>query len=99
MFEVAFYYNRINTIIQCNLNDKMKEILIRFGKKLGIDINTLYFLYRGKKLKEELTLEENININKDDIKLNKINIIVSDIDKEEEKKNEYKIKRNNMSNM
>ena len=60
----------------------MKDIFIKYGIKLGKDINSLYFIYGGKKLKEELTLEENIN--KDDIKLKKINIIVNDIDKEEE---------------
>ena len=83
MFEVEFYYKGKNTIIQCNLNDKMKDIFIKYGIKLEKDINSLYFLYGGKKLKEELTLEENIN--KDDMKLKKINIIVNDIDKEEEK--------------
>ena len=90
MFEVAFLYNGENTIIQCNLNDKMKDILKRFEIKLGKDINSLYFLYGGKKLEEELTLEENIN--KDDIKLNKINIIVNDIDKEEEEEINIKSK-------
>ena len=83
MFEVEFYYNGKNTIIQCNINDKMKDIFIKYGIKLEKDINSLYFLYGGKQLKEELTLEENIN--KEDMKLNKINIIVNDIDKEEEK--------------
>ena len=81
MFEVAFNYNGINTIIQCNLNDKMKDILIKFGMKIGININSLYFLYRDKKLEEELTLEENIN--DDDIQLNKINIIVGKEDEKE----------------
>ena len=43
----------------------MEDIIIKFGIKLGIDINSLYFLYGGKALKYELTLEDNIN--KDDI--------------------------------
>jgi len=86
MYEIAFYYNGKNTIIQCNLNDKMKDIFKRFEIKLGKNINSLYFLYGGKQLKEELLLEENIN--EDDIKLKKINIIVNDIDKEEEEEEE-----------
>jgi len=90
MFEVTFLYNGENIIIQCNLNDKMKDILKRFEIKLEKDINSLYFLYEGKKLEEELTLEENIN--KDDMKLNKINIIVNDIDKKEEKEINIKSK-------
>ena len=82
MVEVVFIYRGQNSIIQCNLNDKMKDIIKRFEMKLGKDINSLYFIYGGKKLEEELTLEKNIN--KDDIKLKKINIIVNDIDKEDE---------------
>ena len=80
--------NGKNTTIQCNLNDKMKDIFNKFGRKVNKDINLLYFLYGGKILNEELTLEENIN--KDDI--NKINIIVNDINKEEEKENIIKSK-------
>jgi len=86
MSEVAFCYQGTNTIIQCSLNDKMKDIFINFGIKIGIDINSLYFLYRGKKL-EELTLEETIN--EEDIKLNKINIIVGN---KEDKENNIKSK-------
>jgi len=87
MIEVVFYYNKI----QCNLNDKMKDIFKRFGMKLGKDINSLYFLYGDKKLEEELTLKENIN--KDDIKLNIIDIIVNDIDKDDkEEEKEINIK-------
>ena len=83
MFEVGFNYNGGNTTIQCNIIDKMEDIFNKFGMKLGKDINSLYFLYGAKQLEKELTLEENIN--KDDIKLKKINIIVKDINKEEEK--------------
>ena len=83
MFEAIFDYKGKNTKIQCNLNDKMKDIYIKFGIKFEKDINSLFFLYGGKKLVEELTLEEIIN--KDNKKLKKINIIVNDINKEEEK--------------
>jgi len=90
MFEALFYYNGNNTIVQCNLNDKMKDIFIRFSTKVEADINSLYFLYGGKKLEEELTLNENIN--KEDRELNKIKIIVNDIDKEKEEEKENNIK-------
>ena len=82
MFEAIFDYKGIDTKIQCNLNDKMKDIFKRFEMKLEKDVSLLHFLYGGNKLKEELTLEENMK--KEDIKLKKINIIVNDIDKEEE---------------
>ena len=90
MFEVLFDYNGKNTMIQCNLNDKMKDIFIKFGIKVEEDINSLYFLYGGKKLEEELTLEENIN--KEDKELNKIKIIVNEINKEEVRENNMKSK-------
>ena len=32
MVEVTFNYEGINTIIQCNINDKMKDILKFFNK-------------------------------------------------------------------
>ena len=47
MFEVGFYSNGKNIIIQCNLNDIMKDIFKRFGMKLEKDISSLYFLYGG----------------------------------------------------
>jgi len=61
----------------------MKDTIKRFEMKIGKDINSLYFLFGDKKFEEELTLRENIN--KDDIKLKKINLIINDADKEEEK--------------
>ena len=84
MSEVNFNYKGNNTIIQCNSNEKMKDICKRFITKVGIDINKVYFLYNGNKIKEELTFEENLNI--DDKKRNKMNIIVNIIDNEEENK-------------
>jgi len=68
----------------------MKDTIKRFEMKIGKDINSLYFLFGDKKFEEELTLRENIN--KDDIKLKKINIKVNDVDKEEEEEMNKKSK-------
>ncbi len=66
MSEVIFSYKGNQTRIQCDENEKMKNICIRFSIKLNIDINKLYFLYNGDKLNEGLKLidiKKNNNIN------------------------------------
>ena len=50
MVEVEFVYEQKSAKIQCNINEKMKDILNKFVGKIGIDKNKLYFLYSGKKL-------------------------------------------------
>ena len=47
MVEVEFAYNGINTTIQCNLNEKMKEICKRFKDKIGLN-NNIYYSYNGQ---------------------------------------------------
>ena len=44
MFEVEFYYNGKNIIIQCNLNDKMKDIFIKYGIKLEKEIHYIFYM-------------------------------------------------------
>ena len=39
MAEVIFKYNGIDTIIQCTIEDKMKDICKKFTIKVQIDIN------------------------------------------------------------
>jgi len=39
MVEAIFDYKGVNTTIQCNLNDKMKDIFTKFGVKFKKDIN------------------------------------------------------------
>ena len=56
MKNVIFTFNGINTIIQCNKEDKMKDICNKFVNKIGIDINLIFFLYNGIQLNLELTL-------------------------------------------
>ena len=90
MAEVEFIYNGEKIIIQCNLNDKMKDIFNKYIIKLGIEINSVYFLYGGNIIKEDLILEEIIS--NEDKKRNKMNIIVNQINKNEEKKLKIKSK-------
>ena len=63
-----------NTIkIQSKRNECMKDIFKRYLTQINKDINEVYFMHNGKRIKEELKLEE-IN-NKD----NKIEILVYNI--------------------
>ena len=54
MTEIEFNFNNIKSNIQCNINEKMKEICNRFAIMIGKDINKIIFIYDGKVLNEDL---------------------------------------------
>ena len=88
MAEVIFNYNGNLTTIQCNKEEKMKEIFNKYIIKTQIDKNLIYFIYSGNNnINEELKFEEIAN-NEDKIR-NKMNIIVND--------NNNNIDKNNIS--
>ena len=60
MAEVPFNYKGIETIIQCNIYENIKEIINKFKIKANIN-NEIYYLYNGTKINEELKIEEIIN--------------------------------------
>ena len=74
MVEVLFNYNGIETIIQCNINDKMKDIINKYIIKTEKNNKNLYYLYNGDKINEELSFNEQANEN--DNKRKKMNILV-----------------------
>ena len=43
MVEVEFCYKGIKTIIQCKLNDKIKDICQKYLNKINEDKNNIYF--------------------------------------------------------
>ena len=45
MAEAIFNYNGVNTVIQCNLEEKMKDIMNNFTNKIHKDLNSLNFIY------------------------------------------------------
>ena len=61
MANVIFNYNGIETIIQCNINDKIKDIYKKYEGKIGKDISKLDFIYNGNKINDNLNLKEIIN--------------------------------------
>ena len=86
MAEIEFIFNSIKTTIQCNINEKMKNICKRLAMKINKDINEIYFIYDGNKLNEnllELTFIENAkNIDKE---RKKMNLLVYEINIKTEK--------------
>ena len=60
MAQIEFTYNGINTIIQCLLNEKLKNIIQRFKDKVEINNNkNLIYTYDGKiGINENLTFVE-----------------------------------------
>ena len=76
MVEVIFNYEGINTIIQCNINDKMKDIINRFLIKIGKNENdnNLLYIYGANIINYELTFIQQAN--ELDKNRNKMNILV-----------------------
>ena len=58
MAKVIFNFNWNELTIQCNIQEKMKEICQRFISKYELDINRIYFLYNGNRIDENLTFEQ-----------------------------------------
>ena len=91
MVEIEFNYNNRINIIQCNKNEKRKDIFNRFINKIGIDGNNIYYIYSGNIINEELKYEEIINV--EDKNRNKMNILV--IDRNDNNNIENKIIKSN----
>ena len=76
MAEAKFTYEGSDIIIQCNKNQRMRDICTNLSTKINIGINSLIFLYGGTKLDLEKTFEELT-------KENKISILVDKYENEE----------------
>ena len=89
MEEILFHFNGSKINVQCNLEEKMKNICEKFSMKSGVDINSLIFLYTGKQIDLNLKLKDQVN--KSNLESKEIPILVY-------KKNESNsIKENNNS--
>ena len=71
---VAFTFEGRNVTIQCSQNEKMRDICQRYGTKIGINLNSLLFLYGGNQLNLDLSFNEHANSL--DKKNNLMNILV-----------------------
>ena len=85
MSEIIFSYQGNQTSIQCETNEKMKDICLKFTNKLELDINKIYFLFNGDKINvnEEAKLMDIIKGKE----INEIVILVNDINEEIKKEN------------
>ena len=84
MAEVIFNYEGINTIIQCDENEKIEEIIKTFLIKINdSQNNNLVYLYNGQKINQELTFKEQAN----DIDKNRKKMYILAIIFEEEENN------------
>ena len=77
MAEVIFNFKRRDINIQCNINDKMKEICNNFSTKIEKDINSLNFFYNSEKINFFSTFSQQAN--EQDLKKNKMYITVYEI--------------------
>ena len=67
MAEAKFTFEGKVIIIQCNKNQKMKDICTNLSTKINVGLNSLVFLYGGgilnmEKTFQELTKENRISI-------------------------------------
>ena len=75
MAQVEFSFKGVSTIIQCNLDEKMKNIFQKFIDKTQIINKNIFYSYDGKtEINKELTFEEVAS--PEDKTKNKMNIIV-----------------------
>ena len=87
MVEVKFIYEGMNKDIQCDINEKFKDIINKFLIKINKNENiNLYYLYDGTQIKKELTFYEQAN--QIDKNRKKMNVIVYNNLEETNKKKE-----------
>ena len=72
--QIEFIYKGRLINVQCNEEEKLKNIYTRICSKIELDINKVYFIYNGSLLNEEFTIESVIN--KFDKSRKMMNIIV-----------------------
>ena len=89
MAEVKFTYEGMNKDIQCDINDKFKDIINKFLIKIDKKEKTnLYYLYDDTQIQKELTFYEQAN--QIDKNRKKMNVIVYNNLEETNKKKEIK---------
>ena len=87
MVEVMFIYEGQLIKIQCNKEDKMKDIINKFINKIKEENNNFFYLYNGEKINEELKLNQIVKENENKISL----LVYNNKNNENENKNEKEI--------
>ena len=79
MVNIIFNFKEENAVLECQKEDKLKDICNNFVSKIGININNLYFFYNGNPLNMELTYDEQVD--SIDRNLNEMKILVHEKNK------------------
>jgi len=88
MVEIIFEFNQIYTNIICNdTNVKFEQILQHLKTEIEIDISKYIFVYERKEIKENLTIDELLNI--EDKNRKKMNILAYKRAKDDINNNDY----------
>ena len=61
MNKVEFCFNDVKFFVQCNNDDKMKDIIAKFLSKSGQTKNSVFFLYNGRIINDELVFNKCAN--------------------------------------
>ena len=69
MTSIEFIYNESKTIIQCQKDDKVKDIINKYITKKTIDKNSVVFLYSGNIINEDLKLLDMTGKEEEEIKI------------------------------
>ena len=85
-----FVILKMESKIKCNSKEKIKDLCQRFISQSGIDISKIDFLYKGKKIIQDLTFQKIAN--EKDIKNKIINIIIKEENNINNKENLIKFK-------
>ena len=80
MAKMIFNYKGVEKEIQCNINEKIKDILKRYANKVGIDITKVFFVYNGNIINDDNIILNEI-LNEEDKRRNIMNILVNEINK------------------
>ena len=83
MAEIIFNYKGNEIEIQCNLNEKIKNIFNKYETKIGMDISKLYFIYNGNIIDDNNLILNEI-INEEDKRRKILNILVNENDENDE---------------
>ena len=73
MTTVKFFFNGNETLMKCQKEDKINDICHKFASKIGKDFDSLSFIHGGNNLNLELTFNEQINLDH-----NNLNILVNE---------------------
>ena len=92
MSQIEFKYKSSNIIIQCNENDKMKDIIDKFLNKVEKIGEDLFYLYNGSQINYELTFKDQANTT--DRNEKKMSVVV--IDKNENTSRKMEILSNDI---